>query len=82
VFEQRERFTHSDDGYRGRLRFCPISIRVFNPVGPEVLREFWPKFSAFSNVKQSLNPAAYRAFERSLVDVRSPLAVAASLEQG
>lgn len=63
-----------EDGksYRGVYHFAPISIRVFEPVDAERLRNFWPTFQGFNIVKQELSPPdAYLAFERSLVGVRS-----------
>jgi hypothetical protein len=73
VFLRRERFQHSADGYRGALYFDPMSIRVFKPVGTDVLREVWPgEFTGFNQVMQSLSPAAYPAFERRLAGVESP----------
>jgi hypothetical protein len=72
VFDRRERFA-PQDAYHGALYFDRASIRVFEPVGAEVLREVWPgEFTGFSNVKQSLSPSAYPAFERRLVGVESP----------
>ena len=65
-----------EDGasYQGAYHFAPMSIRVFEPVDAERLRDFWPTFRQFSQSKQVLTPPeAYLAFERSLVGVRSTL---------
>jgi hypothetical protein len=73
VFERREWFDPPQGDYYGALYFDPASIRVFEPVGAEVLRDVWPgEFTGFGNVKQSLSPAAYPAFARRLVGVESP----------
>jgi hypothetical protein len=73
VFDRRERFDPPQGDYHGALYFDPASIRVFEPVGAEVLREVWPgEFTGFSRIKQSLSPAKYPAFERRLVDVELP----------
>jgi hypothetical protein len=70
-----ERFPEPDeDGYHGALHFDPKSIRVFEPVGPDVLSRIWPEFKAFSNVKQRLDPKRYPAFEAALHHVRTPKA--------
>ncbi len=57
----------------GKLYFDVSSIKVFDPVGPDLLREVWPeKFENFSQVKQSLNAKAFPKFERRLTGIRVP----------
>lgn len=75
TFTEGERFSEPDeDGYHGALHFDPQSIRVFEPVGPDVMSRIWPEFSAFTHVKQRLDPKRYPAFEAALKDVRTPKA--------
>jgi hypothetical protein len=62
-----ERFDVPREGYNGALFFD--SIRVFNPVGVDVARRYWPDFTGFGRVKHALNPAAYREFERGLTGI-------------
>jgi hypothetical protein len=53
-----------DEGYSGYLDFDPATIRVFEPVGPDQMRQVWPEFKEFSQVKQSLGVEQYQAFLR------------------
>lgn len=55
--------------YEGALYFEPTSIRIFNPVGPEVVRSIWPEFTGFGQVKHRLDPRGYTVFERELKHV-------------
>ncbi len=73
IFDRNERFERTEDGYNGALWFDVTSIRVFEPVGPDKIREIWPDFRSFGHVKQFLNPAKYRAFEKLLVGVVAPV---------
>ncbi len=67
-----ERFPEPDkDGYCGALCFDPNSIRVFEPVGPDVIGRIWPEFKAFTQVKQRLDRRRYPAFEAALNHVRT-----------
>lgn len=52
--------------YEGALYFEPTSIRIFDPVGPEVVRSIWPEFTGFGRVKHRLDPRGYTVFEREL----------------
>jgi hypothetical protein len=72
VFNRNERFEQPEGGYRGALWFDAKSIRVFQPVGPEVVRAIWPEFRYFGHVKQYLDAANYPAFEKQLVGVVAP----------
>ena len=44
--------------YAGAYRFDPLSIRVFQPVAAEAIRDHWPSFTRFGRSKQVLSPAA------------------------
>lgn len=52
--------------YEGALYFEPTSIKVFDPVGPDIVSRIWPEFKRFGQVKQKLEPKSYTAFEREL----------------
>ena len=72
-FFEAERFGEPDaDGYEGALYFDVKSIRVFDPVGSDVVSKIWPEFKRFSHVKWSLNPKGYAAFQRALKHVEAP----------
>ncbi len=73
VLEKRERLG-------GKLYFDVDSIKVFDPVGPALLRDVWPgKFKGFSQVKQSLNAKAFPKFKRRLTGIRVPERAATSI---
>jgi len=70
---QVERFKSAENGtYRGALHFDVKSIRIFDPVGPDVVGAIWPKFKGYSHVKWSLDPEHYVAFEQKLTGVETP----------
>ena len=56
--------------YEGALYFEPTSIRVFDHVGPDVVRRIWPEFTRFDRVKQRLDPESYTLFESELRHVK------------
>jgi hypothetical protein len=70
--DRHERFEQPEGGFKGALWFDVKSIRIFRPVGADEVRAAWPDFRHFGHVKQYLDPANYRAFEKRLVDVESP----------
>lgn len=72
VFVKSEQYRSPNGPYRGALWFDPTSIRVFEPVGADVVREIWPDFAGFSNVRKSLGPGGYSAFERRLTGIEVP----------
>ncbi len=73
VFERCERFEQPDDLYYGSLNFDIDSIRVFDPVGQDLMREVWPeRFDRFSNAKLRLNAEAFPEFERRLTGIKLP----------
>ncbi len=73
VFERRERFAQPEGLYHGSLHFDIDSIRVFDPVGPDLLHEVWPEeFHGFSNAKLQLNGEAFPEFERCLTGIEVP----------
>ena len=72
TLEKVERFKAPKGPYTGALYFDPKSIRVFDPVGPEVLREVWPKFSGFNQSKQFLDGSHLPLFEGRLTNIRTP----------
>ena len=68
-----ERFETPEKGtYRGALYFDVNSIRVFDPIGPEVVAAIWPEFKGFSHVKWTLDPEGLAQFERKLTSVERP----------
>jgi hypothetical protein len=58
--------------YKGALYFDPKSVRIFDPVGSNLVSAIWPEFKGFSRVKWSLEPKGYPAFEERLTGVESP----------
>ena len=68
-----ERFETPEKGtYHGALYFEPNSIKVFDPIGPDVVAAIWPEFKAFSHVKWTLDPKGLAEFERRLTGVEKP----------
>ena len=68
-----ERFETPEKGtYRGALYFDVKSIKVFDPIGQEVVAAICPKFKRFSHVKWSLDPEKIAEFERKLTGVERP----------
>jgi hypothetical protein len=73
VFERRERFEQPEGPYHGALYFDIDSIRVFDPVGPDLLQHVWPEeFDGFGNAKLQLNAEAFPEFERRLTGIEVP----------
>lgn len=74
LFDGATQFEKADDeGYEGYFNFK--SIRVFDPVGSDVISDIWPdKFTGFGRVKQKLDPKGYPAFEQKLTGIRTPKA--------
>ena len=62
-------FDQAIDGYEGSLQFEPTSIKVFDPVGEDVIREIWPEMKKFSHVRWELDAARYAVFESRLTGV-------------
>ena len=77
-------------GYTAVMIFDPGSIRVFAPVGAEVMKRIWPRdFSGFSHVKQKLSLgalekffAAVRPLSKGSLAGRSGLARSAGAKKG
>ena len=68
-----ERFAEPEDGYVGALHFDPRSVRVFDPVGADVLAEVWPdQFPGFGQAKPRLDGDRYPLFLARLTNVRAP----------
>jgi hypothetical protein len=68
-----ERFdTTARRGYGGALHFDVNSIRVFDPVGAEVVVRIWPQVKRLGRAKWFLDPQRYPAFERELRGVDTP----------
>jgi hypothetical protein len=69
-----ERFDAAGEGgYHGALHFDVTSIRVFDPVGPDILVRIWPRVTRLGQAKWSLDPNGYAAFEERLTGVESPM---------
>ena len=74
VFERGERFEQPEGPYRGALNFDIDSIRVFDPIGQDVLNDVWPEeFRRFSHAKLRLNADAYPEFEGRMTGVYAPV---------
>lgn len=74
-------YDEPDGDYHGAFCFEVASIRVFDSVGPDVIREHWPRFGNFGRIKWNLSPAAYPAFRRRLKHVKGPEAVHSPLPE-
>jgi len=73
TFTKVERFEIPEkDIYHGALYFDVNSIRVFDPIGPDVVAKIWPECNGFSHAKRKLDPNKYADFERSLTGVERP----------
>jgi hypothetical protein len=73
VLVRVERYPQPQGPYKGALWFEPASIRVFQPVGADVLRKHWPdSFVKLGNVTQTLDPSNYAGFADELSRVDSP----------
>jgi hypothetical protein len=72
TLERVVRFDKPKDAYHGALYFDANSIRVFDPVGADKLKQVWPTFSGLGNAPLALDPERYPEFERLLKGVRSP----------
>ena len=75
VFLRDEKFDRPTAGYSGALYFELQSIRTFDPLDLDAMRNVWPGFRAFGHVKQFLNPTLYPQFKRRLKHVASPRAI-------
>jgi hypothetical protein len=65
-----ERFETPEKGtYRGALYFDVNAIKIFAPIGPEVVAAIWPEFKGFSHVKWTLSPEGLAEFERKLTGI-------------
>jgi hypothetical protein len=65
------------DRSKRALYFDIDSIRVFDPVGPDLMREIWPEqFDMFGNAKSRLNAEAFTEFERRLTGIKLPTRLA------
>lgn len=51
-----KRFKRAEGKYRGSYYFDWETIRIFEPVGADVVRRAWPSFSGFSRVRHILEP--------------------------
>ena len=71
-YDHIEPYPEPDGEYGGAMHFDPASVRVFDPIGPELVREVWPTFRRFGQAKHALDPAAWPDFERRLRNVRRP----------
>jgi len=63
---------HAGEGYEGCLYLDLESIKVFDPVTEHILIRIWPEIKKLGQVKWSLNPKGYVAFEQELRNVRTP----------
>jgi hypothetical protein len=69
-----ERFSHPTDAYHGALHFDVATIKIFDPIGSDVMTKAWPKeFKGFGRVKTKLPPSGFAELERNLTGIREPL---------
>jgi hypothetical protein len=62
----------TEDGYDGCLNFDVTSIMTFKPVEANILKDIWPSFKGFNQVRQELDPLNYLEFEKRLERVMRP----------
>jgi hypothetical protein len=72
TFLRQETFPEPVDDCHGALYFDEYSIRVFDPVGADTLKQVWPDFKGFGQVKWSLAPNQYPALIQLLQNIRLP----------
>jgi hypothetical protein len=72
TLDRVERFERPDGAYQGALYFDVQSIRVFDPIGPDVVRGIWPKVKKFSQAKWKLDLKGFPALVRRLTGVEAP----------
>lgn len=72
VYDHIEPYPEPVGDCGGAMHFLPDSIRVFDPVGPELVRAVWPTFVRFGQAKHALDPAGWPAFAQQLTNVRGP----------
>ena len=73
AFVGSERYAEPEDGHAGALYFDPDSVRVFDPVGADVLAEVWPdQFPGFGQARTRLAGDRYPLFVARLTNVRAP----------
>lgn len=70
----RQQFEKPDEyGYNGCLYFDMKSIRTFNPITADIIRDIWPEeFKEFNQTKWNLNPTGYSELEKRLEHVMKP----------
>jgi hypothetical protein len=69
VFMRDEKFERPKRGCAGVIYLDPATIRTFDPVDLEGMRNAWPSFRRFGHVRQFLHPQRYAAFKRRLKNV-------------
>lgn len=62
----------TEDGYDGCLNFDVMSIITFKPLGADIIRDIWPRFKGFNQVRQKLDPENYPRFKKRLERVIQP----------
>jgi hypothetical protein len=72
TFVRDEKLERPTRGITGILHFEPQSIRTFEQINADVMRQLWPGFRSFGHVKQRLNPACYGAFKRRRKGILTP----------
>ena len=72
TFLRDEKFERRIDDCSGVIYVDVRSIRTFDPIDVEGMRQAWPSFRRFGHVKQYLNPARYSTFTRRLRNVAVP----------
>lgn len=73
ILDSIERFDSPEDDYSGAFYFKANSIRVFDPIGANEMREIWPSFKRFSQSKQRLDPSRFQNFIERLSRIRGPV---------
>jgi hypothetical protein len=74
ILARVDQFAQPDGPYNGAFWFEPASIRIFEPVGAQVVQAIWPDFKGFGKVKWELDPPSrYADFTQQLRGVAAPV---------
>jgi hypothetical protein len=76
ALERIERLKKPNGEYHGNLYFKVESIRIFEPVGADRVKEIWPVVKRFNRAKWHLDPSRYPEFERGLTGIEQPQVIA------
>lgn len=71
VLNGTERYNPPQGPHKGAMYFDPTSIKVFDPVGADVVSAIWPEVTRFGQAKWKLDGIRFPDFERRLTGVKT-----------